>query len=566
MTVTNPVPAVGALQVTAQPFALVFRHTPGPDLDYEGIIIAVRQGADPDPVVHRVFKGRDASITIEELADESPIIPDTEYRYSYAAYDAFGEVGIIWNGPGIVTTPGEVYGGVVGWNQVTGTGKPADNADVTAANTAAGIAGQGALATKSVADWGSDVTGTGKPADNADVTAANTAAGIAGQGALATRSKTTWHQDEVPTSGMIEGDLWVDTNDGNKLYRYSGIAWIGIQDQEILAAMAAAATAQSTADGRIVSFFEAATPAGGKLGDLWFDTDDDNRLYRHNGTSWALARDDGISQAITNAATAQSTADGKITTFYALSSSPPASPDPGDLWYVIDTREIKIRQSGVWVTAGDVTAEKIAAGIAGQGALATKSAADWGSDVTGTGKPADNADVTAANTAAGIAGQGAFATLSQVTPGNIATYVAPLTVDTPRIQDAAITDTATAQSFNQVDLTGFTLTEILSLAVTTAGGRVLVQVIVRANVDALLIQVTDNDVEVWTTETGSGPLDSEEDSIWSSPSFNRDGLVSFPFTYVPAAGLHTLKLKVYAFTSQNIHVRFRALIVTEIKK
>lgn len=44
------------------------------------------------------------------------------------------------------------------WSGVSGTGKPADYADVTADNTAAGIAGQGALATKSAVKYGTDIT------------------------------------------------------------------------------------------------------------------------------------------------------------------------------------------------------------------------------------------------------------------------------------------------------------------------------------------------------------------------------------------------------------------------
>ncbi len=65
--------------------------------------------------------------------------------------------------------------------------KPAEaGANVTGTNTAAAIAGQGALATTNAADFGTQVYGPAKPANNADVTAANTAAAIAGQGALAT--------------------------------------------------------------------------------------------------------------------------------------------------------------------------------------------------------------------------------------------------------------------------------------------------------------------------------------------------------------------------------------------
>lgn len=49
-------------------------------------------------------------------------------------------------------------GGTAIWSNITGTGKPANNADVTSANIAAGIINQGALAILSAADWTSNVT------------------------------------------------------------------------------------------------------------------------------------------------------------------------------------------------------------------------------------------------------------------------------------------------------------------------------------------------------------------------------------------------------------------------
>ena len=42
----------------------------------------------------------------------------------------------------------------------------------------------------------------------------------------------------------------------------------------------------------------------------------------------------------------------------------------------------------------DVTGDNTAASISEQGGLATKSSADWDTEVAGTGKPANNADVT----------------------------------------------------------------------------------------------------------------------------------------------------------------------------
>jgi hypothetical protein len=55
------------------------------------------------------------------------------------------------------------------WDGVSGANKPDDNADVTADNTAAAIAGQGALATEDTADFATLVSGAEKPADNATV-------------------------------------------------------------------------------------------------------------------------------------------------------------------------------------------------------------------------------------------------------------------------------------------------------------------------------------------------------------------------------------------------------------
>jgi hypothetical protein len=38
---------------------------------------------------------------------------------------------------------------------------------------------------------------------------------------------TTYYQDAEPTGGdYTEGDLWFDTNDNNKIYRYSGASWV----------------------------------------------------------------------------------------------------------------------------------------------------------------------------------------------------------------------------------------------------------------------------------------------------------------------------------------------------
>jgi len=204
--------------------------------------------------------------------------------------------------------------------------------------------------------------------NNASV--ANTAAGNAQ--ITANGKITTWYQPGIPTSTSI-GDLWVDTDDGNKLYRAAIIGantiaagkWVSIQDSGIAAAataassantlaqqaMTAAEQAQATADGAVTTYYDANAPwpngTTGKAdnaGDMWFDTDD-NQSYRWNDNTkvWVLITDTTANAALAAAQNAQTTADGKITAWYS-----PAAPwtagltthdlDFGDIWYDTDNK------------------------------------------------------------------------------------------------------------------------------------------------------------------------------------------------------------------------------------
>jgi len=119
---------------------------------------------------------------------------------------------------------------------------------------------------------------------------------------------TTFVQATAPTAEGV-GDLWIDSDDGNKLYRWSGTAWVSIKDAGIAQAISDAADAQATADGKIVTFYQAAQPTASAVGDLWVDTDDNNKLYRWSGSAWQTARDATIAIAQAAASAAQSTAD-----------------------------------------------------------------------------------------------------------------------------------------------------------------------------------------------------------------------------------------------------------------
>ena len=117
----------------------------------------------------------------------------------------------------------------------------------------------------------------------------------------------TFAQDAIPTSICI-GDLWIDTDDGNKIYRAASVGadqiaageWVKFQDASIATAQTAADDAQGDADTGIANaataqtaaddaqtdatskakvFRQSAIPTSVSIGDLWIDSDD-SKLYR----------------------------------------------------------------------------------------------------------------------------------------------------------------------------------------------------------------------------------------------------------------------------------------------
>lgn len=165
-----------------------------------------------------------------------------------------------------------------------------------------------------------------------------------------------WRQAADPGDGALDGDEWFDSDDKNKHYLREGGTWISVRDTDITAALVAASNAQDTADGKITSFYQTNPPSSGvaSIGDLWFDTNDGNRQYRWSGSAWVISTDTRVGQALNDAATAQSTADGKVTTYFAATA--PFATALGDLWFrTTDGRMLRWNGSS-WVvqsTIGD---------------------------------------------------------------------------------------------------------------------------------------------------------------------------------------------------------------------
>ena len=187
-------------------------------------------------------------------------------------------------------------------------------------------------------------------------------------------------ENSLVVGGLKHGDIWIDTDDGNKIYVYDTSIlvpdFIPSQDQAITTAFAAAASAANTADGKISTYYGGTAPQVDGIyndtldaeddGDLWFDTANGNKLYRFDhstitnntiaaGSGWIEVADSRIAesaatlgtvvtdlnQAVNNISSLEARADGYVNSFYQ--DDPPVNADLtnnqtiglGDIW--IDT-------------------------------------------------------------------------------------------------------------------------------------------------------------------------------------------------------------------------------------
>lgn len=171
--------------------------------------------------------------------------------------------------------------------------------------------------------------------------------GWGGSGALWAGAAVEWQEPVSVAGGVTRYIKHVDSS-GNVSASASAAAVIVTAADLIETIAADVAAAQATADGKIASFYQASAPGSAADGDLWFDTDDGNRQYIRSGGSWVLAADTRIGDALSAASDAQSTADGKVTTFVAATE--PTADAVGDLWLDSDAGNALYRWSGsAWV-------------------------------------------------------------------------------------------------------------------------------------------------------------------------------------------------------------------------
>lgn len=94
------------------------------------------------------------------------------------------------------------------------------------------------------------------------------------QNSVTSANKTFIQPGQPSTTGRTNGDLWIDTDDSNKLYGFLNGKWELRQDS-----------------GKNTIFVQGTQPVAKAVNDLWFDTARNNRQFRWNGSAWVEITD-----------------------------------------------------------------------------------------------------------------------------------------------------------------------------------------------------------------------------------------------------------------------------------
>jgi hypothetical protein len=181
---------------------------------------------------------------------------------------------------------------------------------------------------------------------------------------IASLKNRTYVSNEPPSSQtnvLVLGDLWIDSNDSNKMYRWSGTAWVAIADARIgslvtdlqsevtnriegdlaevrkTEALYAASFAGSGNNYKI--FVQATEPVGTQIGDIW---------------SWVARKDDGSSDVIfkrwSGLQWIDSATNKRAATYKgARSDAPLTDLVIGDMYFDIDDKKVYVWNSATWV-------------------------------------------------------------------------------------------------------------------------------------------------------------------------------------------------------------------------
>ena len=184
------------------------------------------------------------------------------------------------------------------------------------------------------------------------------------------------YADRTTALSTVIGTLTADVGENAVAITTTNTAFAAVDNtlsQSIQNVIADLADTDATIDGEIVSFFQDSAPTGGHIGDIWFDTDDNNTIYtwKLNTTtdaySWVATPNSAIAKAFQAALDGAAVADGKAKTFY--SSDAPVDNTAnnlgiGDLWVDEDTKELFRWTGSSWLSVRDTTLTQVIQGVA----------------------------------------------------------------------------------------------------------------------------------------------------------------------------------------------------------
>lgn len=231
--------------------------------DYDSLPVSaphkrIRLGGDKCFRVHNTSEISDALLWAQITGDGKPVDGATKNTVTAGAGTPSGG------------TDGDLYYqiNVSWWTKITGIWSKVS--DITAVNTAAAIAGQGALATQNSADFATQVGGAAKPADNATKNTVTTGAGAPSGGT----DGDLYYQTGVSWWSKLAG-VWVKVSDITAANTAAAIAGQGalatLNSADFSTQVGGAAKPADNATKNVVTT-GAGVPSGGTDGDLYYQT------------------------------------------------------------------------------------------------------------------------------------------------------------------------------------------------------------------------------------------------------------------------------------------------------
>ena len=369
LSVENVAPPLpGTLTISAGFRSAQIDFEPPEDLDYRDSRVWMSQSTGftpgPENLVAQQYGG---PVVLSGLTDNST------YYLRFATYDAFGQGTI--SSQFTVTTPSLAAGEVDGlspWATVT----DADRAFIDA-----NLANDAIDSTKIVKLTASKIV-TGTLAATEKISVEGQVESVVGDAVATLGPKSADGKTGMITYQYDGTTLFAVYSDGSAAFSGSvvitgGSGYSNLSDKpgsladinsgeantlsdaatDAQQALSDAADALDAADGKIASYYQDDPPIGASEGDLWFDTDDGDHAYRWDDEveAWIDVQDGGIAQALNAASDAQSTADGKVTTFFTTSA--PTAEAVGDLWYNDSTKLLKRWNGTTWDDSGSLGAD-----------------------------------------------------------------------------------------------------------------------------------------------------------------------------------------------------------------